>query len=117
MSGGPFRLIHGGRSDDQTPGLLVVGASEVVTVAGGIRMGEGQGDVGRISAADAGGPNGGDAPVVACWEGRIAAVGPRAALETALEAEGYQLGRFARVDAGGGSVTPGLIDPHTHLLF
>src|SRR4029079_7237 len=51
------------------------------------------------------------------WEGRIAAVGPRAALEVALEAEGYPLGRFARIDAAGGTITPGLIDPHTHLLF
>ncbi len=117
MSGGPFRLIHGGRSEEQTPGLLIVGASEVVTLEGGVRMGERQGDVGRLSAADVGGPDAPDAPVVACWEGRIAAVGPRAALETALEAEGYQLGRFARLDAGGGSVTPGLVDPHTHLLF
>ena len=117
MSGGPFRLIHGGRSEEPTPGLLIVGASEVVTLAGGVRMGERQGDVGRLSAADFGGPDAPDAPVVACWEGRIAAVGPRAALEAALEAEGYQLGRFARLDAGGGSVTPGLIDPHTHLLF
>ena len=117
MSGGPFRLIHGGRSEEPTPGLLIVGASEVVTLAGGVRMGERQGDVGRLSAADVGGTDAPDAPVVACWEGRIAAVGPRAALETALEAEGYQLGRFARLDAGGGSVTPGLVDPHTHLLF
>ena len=77
MTGGPFRVIHGGRSDDPTPGLLVVGASEVVTVAGGVRMGPGQADVGRLSAADAGGPGAPDAPVVACWEGRIAAVGPR----------------------------------------
>ena len=117
MSGGPFRLIHGGRSEEPTPGLLIVGASEVVTLGGGVRMGARQGDVERLSAADFGGPDGADAPVVACWEGRIVAVGPRAALETALEAEGYQLGRFARLDAGGGSVTPGLVDPHTHLLF
>jgi imidazolonepropionase len=117
VSGGPFRLIHGGRSDEPTPGLLIVGASEVVTLAGGVRMGAGQADVGRLSAADVGGPDAPDAPVVACWEGRIASVGPRAALETALEAEGYPLGRFARVDAAGGCVTPGLIDPHTHLLF
>ena len=34
-----------------------------------------------------------------------------------LEAEGYPLGRFARLDARGGAVTPGLVDPHTHLLF
>ena len=27
MTGGQFRVIHGGRSDDPTPGLLVVGAS------------------------------------------------------------------------------------------
>ena len=117
MSGGPFRLIHGGRNDEPTPGLLIVGAAEVVTLAGGVRMGEAQADVGRLTAADVGGPDAPDAPVVACWEGRIAAVGPRAALEVALEAEGYPLGRFARLDAGGGTVTPGLIDPHTHLLF
>jgi imidazolonepropionase len=117
VSGGQFRLIHGGRSEEPTPGLLIVGASEVVTLAGGLRMGPGQGDVGRLSAADVGGPGGPDGPVVACWEGRIVAVGPRAQLEAALVADGYALGRFARLDAGGGSVTPGLIDPHTHLLF
>ena len=50
VSGGPFRLIHGGRSDEPTPGLLIVGASEVVTLAGGVRMGAAQGDVGRLSA-------------------------------------------------------------------
>jgi imidazolonepropionase len=117
VTGGPFRLIRGGRSDEPTPGLLIVGAAEVVTLAGGVRMGASQGEVGRLSATDVGGPDAPDAPVVACWEGRIAAVGPRAALEIALEAEGYPLGRFARLDAGGGTVTPGLIDPHTHLLF
>jgi imidazolonepropionase len=38
-------------------------------------------------------------------------------VERILEADGYPLGRFARLDAAGGTVTPGLIDPHTHLLF
>jgi imidazolonepropionase len=38
-------------------------------------------------------------------------------VERALEGEGYPLGRFARVDAAGGTVTPGFVDPHTHLLF
>lgn len=117
MSGGPFRVIEGGRSDDPTPGLLIVGAAEVVTMAGGIRAGVGQGDVARLAASDAGGPDAPDAPVVACWEGRIAAVGPRADVERAIEAEGYPLGRFARLNANGGTVTPGLIDPHTHLVF
>ena len=117
MTGGPFRLIHGGRSEEPTPGLLIVGASEVVTLAGGVRMGARQGDVVRLSAADAGGPGAPDAPVVACWEGRIVGVGPRAAVEAMLEADGLPLGRFARIDAAGGSVTPGLVDPHTHLLF
>jgi imidazolonepropionase len=117
LSGGPFRVIVGGRSDEPTPGLLVVGAAEVVTMAGGVRSGEGQGAVDRLSAADVGGPESPDAPVVACWEGRIAAVGPRAAVERAIEADGFPLGRFARLNAAGGTVTPGLIDPHTHLLF
>lgn len=117
MSGGGFRVIEGGRSDEPTPGLLVVGAAEVVTLEGGVRMGERQGDVARITAASAGGPSAADAPVVACWEGRIAAVGPRSAVERVLEGEGYPLGRFARLDAAGGTVTPGLVDAHTHLLF
>jgi imidazolonepropionase len=114
MSGGPFRVIEGGRTGEPTPGLLVVGASEVVTLEGGVRRGPSQGEVARMRAADPAGP---DAPVVACWEGRIVAVGPRLAVERGLEAEGYALGRFARLDAAGGAVTPGLIDPHTHLLF
>jgi imidazolonepropionase len=116
MTGG-FRVIEGGRSDEPTPGLLVVGAAEVVTMEGGIRSGERQGDVARYAAADVGGPGSAEAPVVAVWEGRIAAVGPRSAVERVLAADGYPLGRFARVDAAGGTVTPGLIDPHTHLLF
>jgi len=49
VSGGPFRLIHGGRSDEPSPGLLIVGASEVVTVAGGVRMGPAQGEVATIA--------------------------------------------------------------------
>jgi imidazolonepropionase len=114
---GPFRVIEGGRVDEAAPGVLIVGAAEIATLAGGVRMGPAQGDVGRLLAADAGGPDAPEAPVVACWEGRIAAVGPRRAVEAAIEAEGLPLGRFARIDARGGSVTPGLVDPHTHLLF
>jgi imidazolonepropionase len=112
-----FRVIPGGRADGSAPGLLVVGAAEVVTLAGGLRMGPDQADVGRLSAAEAGGSESGGAPVVAAWEGRFVAAGPRADVERRLEGEGYPLGRFARLDALGGAVTPGLVDPHTHLLF
>ncbi|HEY7702439.1 MAG TPA: hypothetical protein VIB02_09025, partial [Candidatus Limnocylindrales bacterium] len=114
MTGGPFRVIEGGRTGEPTPGLLIVGASEVVTVAGGVRRGPTQGDVARLPVDDPASP---DAPVVAVWEGRIASVGGRAAVEAELEADALPLARFARLDAAGGSVTPGLIDPHTHLLF
>jgi len=116
VSGG-FRVIEGGRSDEPSPGLLILGAAEVVTMAGGVRAGTSQGEIGRLVADTSQDPADGGDPVVACWEGRIAAVGPRSKVEQALEAEGYPLGRFARIDAAGGVVTPGLVDPHTHLLF
>jgi imidazolonepropionase len=114
MTGGPFRVIEGGRTGEPTPGLLIVGAAEIATLVGGVRRGPGQADVGRITSDD---PNGPEAPAVACWEGRIVSVGPRAEVESGLDRDGYPLGRFARIDASGGVVTPGLIDPHTHLLF
>jgi imidazolonepropionase len=114
MSGGPFRVIEGGRTGEPTPGLLIVGASEIVTMAGGVRRGPSQGEVARVTADDPASP---DAPVVGIWEGRIAGVGPRMEVEDALQADGLPLARFARLDAGGGAVTPGLVDPHTHLLF
>src|SRR5690348_16599388 len=42
-----LRLIQGGRGperDPNLPGLLVEGAAEIVTMAGGLRMGAAQGD-------------------------------------------------------------------------
>ncbi|MEW6307427.1 MAG: imidazolonepropionase [Bacillota bacterium] len=50
---------------------------------------------------------------VACAGGRIAAVGPRADVrrQVTLLPGGREL------DARGGVVTPGLIDPHTHLIY
>ena len=79
-------------------------------MAGGLRRGAAQDEVARLAAADAGGPDSPSAPVVACWEGRIVAVGPRAAVELDLEGQGLPLERFARLDADGGTVTPGLVD-------
>jgi imidazolonepropionase len=112
-----LRVIEGGRQTGATPGLLILGASQVVTMAGGLRRGPAQDDAAILEAA---GPRGGasaTAPIVACWDGRILAVGPRAEVERELEADGYPLSRFARLDVDGGVVTPGLVDAHTHLLF
>jgi imidazolonepropionase len=112
-----LRVITGGRGDSATSGLLVTGASEIVTMAGGLRRGPDQGELAVLDAASAGGPEAPDAPVVACWEGRVVAVGPRSAVEVDLAGQGLPIARFARLDAAGGSVTPGLVDAHTHLLF
>lgn len=111
-----LRLIQGGRAEHDKPGLLVVGAREVVTMAGGLRMGETQADAATLTSTDAE-VAAGNGTAIAAWEGRILAVGPRPELEVALEGSGYPLARFATLDAAGGAVTPGLIDAHTHLLF
>ena len=111
-----LRLIQGGRAADGLPGLLVEHASEVATMAGGLRTGARMDDPSLLLAP--GGDHRHDAaPAVASWEGRILATGPRNDLVQALEGSGYPESQFARFDAAGGTVTPGLIDPHTHLLF
>jgi imidazolonepropionase len=112
-----LRLIEGGRATADAPGLLIHGASQIATMTGGIRRGAAQRDPGLLDAADVGGPGAPAAPVVACWEGRIVGVGPRDLVEQGLEANDWPLTRFARLDADGGVLTPGLVDPHTHLLF
>ncbi|HEX5240717.1 MAG TPA: imidazolonepropionase [Candidatus Limnocylindrales bacterium] len=110
-----LRLIQGGRDRGGRPGLLLVGAAEVVTMAGGLRMGAAQDDpnvLGMEATARAE-----SAPAVAAWDGRILGAGPRRELEARLDGGGYPLDRFTVVDVAGGTITPGLIDPHTHLLF
>jgi imidazolonepropionase len=112
------RVIPGGRDEAARPGLLVLGASEVVALAGGPRAGDRQGDVDRRTATAAhGGPPSPNDPAIAIWAGRILAVAGWTDLQRVLDAEGYPLDQFDRLDARGGAVTPGLIDPHTHLLF
>ena len=101
-----LRLIEGGRGHAAAPGLLIHGASQVVTMAGGLRRGAAQGELAMLDSADVGGPGAPDAPVVACWEGKILGVGPRDVVEAGLEASGHSLSRFVRLDADGGVVTP-----------
>ena len=111
-----LRLIQGGRASDGLPGLLIEHAAEVATLAGGVRTGARMDDAAVLTAPDRN-SNHDAAPAVACWEGRILAAAPRDELVRALDGTGFPLERFARLDAEGGTVTPGLIDPHTHLLF
>jgi len=81
-------------------------------------MGAAQDDPAVLRAdAPVGGAIPTDGPIVATWEDRIVAVGPRAAVEHSLEGQGLPIARFARIDAAGGTITPGLVDAHTHLLF
>jgi imidazolonepropionase len=103
-----LRVIAGGRTDDDGRGLLVSGARSIATMTGGLRRGELQADVAPLDGRDA---------WVACWDGRVVAVGPADDVQILLDEAGLPLDRFARLDAAGGLVTPGLIDPHTHLLF
>ncbi len=112
-----LRVLPGGRRDQELPGLLVTRASEIATLAGGPRAGTGQGEVDRRTAEEAGGLGAPNAPAVAMWEGRILGVGGLADLEAVIVADGLRLEQFDRLDAAGGAVTPGLVDPHTHLLF
>ena len=89
-------------------GLLVEGAGSVATLAGGLRRGDAQADVAALAGGDL---------AVACWDGRVLAVGPAADVHRQIAAAGHSPAEFARVDAAGGLVTPGLIDAHTHLIF
>ncbi len=97
------------------PGLLVHNAAEIATLAGGVRRGEAQNDV-ALLINERGSPAQ-SSPAVASYEGRIVAVGPLGEVEAHLEWLGIPGSSMERVDARGGTVTPGLVDPHTHLLF
>jgi imidazolonepropionase len=96
------------------PGLLVFNASEVATLTGGLHRGATQADIGLLMAE---GGDSADAPAVAVYQGRIVATGRLAEVEARLGELGVGENAIERIDAQRGTVTPGLIDPHTHLLF
>jgi imidazolonepropionase len=103
------------------PGLLVTGAAEIVTMAGGLRRGVGQADAAVLRSGaprDRGSPGG--LLAVAAWEGRIEAVGPEPDVTAHLRSLGLDFAdpaRFEILDVPGCTLTPGLVDPHTHLVF
>ena len=102
---------------EMRPGaLLVDGASAAATMAGGLRRGAGQGDA-AVVAADAEGAGEGEGVAVACLDGLILAVGPASDVHRQIVAAGLSVESFARLEARGGLITPGLVDAHTHLVF
>ena len=78
--------------------LIVTGASQVVTCDPG--SGEG-----RLGIVDRG--------AVAGYEGRVVWVGPERDLRASVDV----LPGAHEVDAAGRAVVPGLVEPHTHLVF
>src|SRR3972149_4662950 len=79
--------------------LLVHSASQVLTLAGGPQRGMQLGQLGLVEGG-----------AVAIGGEHILAVGPTSELRARYQARG-------EVDAAGGAVLPGFIDPHTHLIW
>lgn len=101
----------------ERPGLLVHNATEIATMTGGLRRGAGQADIALLVADEPGAIGTDKGPALAAYEGRVVAVGPLAEVERELAELGIAESALERVDAERGIVTPGLIDPHTHLMF
>jgi imidazolonepropionase len=96
-----------GSSGVRPKGLLIERTAGIATLAGGLRRGATQADAGVVSGDVA----------IACWDGHILALGPEPEVVGEIANAGLAPSTFARLDAGGGFVTPGLVDAHTHLLF
>lgn len=85
--------------------LVVRGIGQCLTVAGGDpgpRSGDGQEEIGLVEEA-----------AVAAAGDRIVYAGPAGGLLGRVRIANDAI----RIDAGGGLVMPGFVDPHTHLLF
>ncbi len=81
--------------------LLIDNAGQLLTLAspGGPKRGAAMRDLGLVTGG-----------AVAVRDGRIMAVGPSAELRRAIDAD-------IHLDAAGGTVMPGFVDPHTHLVW
>jgi imidazolonepropionase len=81
--------------------LLIINASQIATCAspGGPKRGAALRDVGLIERG-----------AVACKDGLIVDAGPTDALAARYQAD-------ETIDAGGRAVIPGLVDPHTHVVY
>ena len=126
-------------------GLLIENVAEIATLAGGPRRGAAQADAGilrssgpggrsnesssagvgsnRSSTSGSGSTSGSSSSssagrlAIAVVDGLVHALGPVDEVRRVLERDGLDQRSLDHIDAGGGLVTPGLIDPHTHLLF
>lgn len=90
--------------------LVLRHARAIATLAGGPRRGAAQGDAAVITRDDA-------SLALAIVDGRVAAVGPADEVDRVLAGMGLDPADQPTLDVEGGLLTPGLVDPHTHLLF
>ena len=90
--------------------LVLRGARAIATLAGGTRRGSAQADAAVIERDDA-------SLALAIVNGTIAAVGAAAEVDRVLAGLGLSPIDQPALDVRAGLLTPGLIDPHTHLLF
>lgn len=82
--------------------VLVTGCAELLTLRGAVpRRGQALRELGIIRDG-----------ALLVRGGRIAAIGPRRAIERMPEAH-----RARKIDVGGRTVLPGFVDSHTHLIF
>ena len=96
---------HGDGADKPVATLVVTGVRSCLTMAAGApgpAVGEPQEEVAELRDA-----------AVAASAGELVYVGPANGLPAAVRVAQDAI----RIDAGGGVVLPGFVDPHTHLVF